>query len=72
LIEFRYPGNGKTGKGQLSSPNYTIQEESTYYEKYKSGHTLIFRVNSRYFVRKLYIDQGSAESDTIAHISNSF
>jgi len=54
LVEFRYPGNGKTGKGQLYSLNYIIQGEPTYYEKYNFMPYFNFRVTSRYILYENY------------------
>jgi len=54
LVEFGHPQTGEPRQGQLVSPNFILQGKPSYYEKYHSGRTLIFRVNSRYVLFENY------------------
>ena len=54
LVEFELPRAGKLRQGQLVSPNFILQGKPSYYEKYHSGRTLIFKVNNRYILFENY------------------
>jgi len=54
LVGFGHLQTGEPRQGQLVSPNFILQGKPSYYEKYHSGRTLIFRVNSRYVLFENY------------------